>query len=176
MGGALPGSLGEWLRKLSLASAFLVIDPGVQRLASRAIACSRARRSPMECFSGMTDMEAGAENSLHAEGLRRRWRQRHGYRQGDRAAITNGGRVRDYNGTNSMPKDLMPLICIPTTAGTGGEVTANIAVANADTHEKMSVRSPRNYPRLALRSELLRGPSAVAAASGLDALVHAIEM
>lgn len=182
------GSLGEWLRKLGLASAFLVIDPGVQRagVTRKAIASLEGAKVAYQVFSGIkpdpldVDMEAGAENFAASRkdcvvGIGG------GSAMDTAKAIalltTNGGRVRDYNGTDRVPKDLMPLICIPTTAGTGSEVTANIAVANADTHEKMSVRSPRNYPRLALLDpELLADlPAAVAAASGLDALVHAIE-
>jgi alcohol dehydrogenase class IV len=171
-----------------VSSAFLVIDPGALQagVADRALASLEAAKIAYSTFTKVkpdpldVDMEEGA--SEFACEPREAVVGIGGGSAMDTAKTialiaTNGGRIRDYNGTDRVPKDLMPLVCIPTTAGTGSEVTANIAVANADTHEKMSVRSPRNYPRFALLDpELLAGlPQAVAAASGLDALVHAIE-
>jgi alcohol dehydrogenase class IV len=70
-----------------------------------------------------------------------------------------------------------PLIAIPTTAGTGSEVTRNAVLGAPDHGRKVSLRDPRLLPRLALVDpDLLIGlPHAVALASGLDALVQVIE-
>lgn len=90
---------------------------------------------------------------------------------------TNGGRIADYDGTDRVRVNPLPLIAVPTTAGTGSEVTANAAVTHTERHYKMSVRSPRIIPALAiLDPDLLRSlPKFVAATSGIDALVHAVE-
>jgi len=91
--------------------------------------------------------------------------------------MTNEGAVADYDGTNKVKRDLPPVVAIPTTAGTGSEVTANASVTRASDHYKMSLRSPRLLPKLAIVDpSLLRTlPRKAAAASGLDALAHAIE-
>lgn len=91
--------------------------------------------------------------------------------------LTNGGNIQDYDGINKVTKDLPPVIAIPTTAGTGSEVTANSALTRSADHYKMSLRSPRLLPKLAiLDPTLLRTlPRSVASTSGMDALTHAIE-
>jgi alcohol dehydrogenase len=91
--------------------------------------------------------------------------------------MSNGGAIVDYDGMNKVKRDLPPVIAIPTTAGTGSEVTANAAVTRASDHYKMSLRSPRLLPKLAIVDPLLLRtlPRGAAAASGLDALTHAIE-
>ena len=91
--------------------------------------------------------------------------------------LSNGGSIADYDGINKVTRDLPPVIAIPTTAGTGSEVTANAALTRSSDHYKMSLRSPRLLPRLAIVDPLLLRtlPRGVAAASGLDALTHAIE-
>lgn len=90
---------------------------------------------------------------------------------------TNGGAIGDYDGTDKVKKDLPYLIAIPTTAGTGSEVTANAALTNSTTHSKMSVRSPRLMPKMAVVDPLLLAslPKTMASTAGLDALSHAIE-
>jgi alcohol dehydrogenase len=91
--------------------------------------------------------------------------------------MANGGAIADYDGMNKVKRDLPPVIAIPTTAGTGSEVTANAAVTRASDHYKMSLRSPRLLPKLAIIDPILLRtlPRGAAAASGLDALTHAIE-
>jgi alcohol dehydrogenase class IV len=91
--------------------------------------------------------------------------------------VTNGGSIGDYDGTDKVKKDLPYLIAVPTTAGTGSEVTANAALTNSATHSKMSVRSPRLMPKMAVVDPLLLAslPKMMAATAGLDALSHAIE-
>lgn len=90
---------------------------------------------------------------------------------------TNGGKLADYDGIDKIERDTLPLVAIPTTAGTGSEVTANAAITNSTRHYKMSIRSPRLLPSLAIVDpDLLRSlPHMIAATSGVDALVHAIE-
>ena len=91
--------------------------------------------------------------------------------------MSNGGSIADYDGINKIGKDLPPVVAIPTTAGTGSEATANAALTRSSDHYKMSLRSPRLLPKLAILDPLLLRtlPRSVAATSGLDALTHAIE-
>ncbi|WP_077624686.1 iron-containing alcohol dehydrogenase [Sediminibacillus massiliensis] len=90
---------------------------------------------------------------------------------------TNEGNILDYEGVNKIPNQSLPLTVIPTTAGTGSEVTASTIVTNKETHFKAAVISPYLFPRLALLDpELTVGlPQSITAATGMDALTHAIE-
>ncbi len=88
-----------------------------------------------------------------------------------------GGDVRDYIGTDRVPSPGIPVIAIPTTAGTGSEVT-NIAIFSDDEKElKVGMVSDNLLARVALVDPVLTYgcPRGVTAASGIDALVHAIE-
>ena len=91
--------------------------------------------------------------------------------------LAHGGGPRDYVGDDRIPGPIAPLICIPTTAGTGSEVSA--AAVLTDTENKIKVGILSNYlrPRVALVDPLLTVscPAKVTADSGIDALTHAIE-
>jgi alcohol dehydrogenase len=91
--------------------------------------------------------------------------------------LTHGGSPRTYIGDDKIPGPIMPLLCVPTTAGTGSEVSA--ASVLTDTENKMKVGILSNYlrPRVALIDPLLTVscPPKVTADSGIDALTHAIE-
>ena len=91
--------------------------------------------------------------------------------------LTNGGEVRDYWRTHNATKPLLPLIAVPTTAGTGSEVQCHALIADAATHAKMAIGDPKATPVIALLDpELtLSLPLAVTANVGIDALVHALE-
>jgi alcohol dehydrogenase class IV len=90
---------------------------------------------------------------------------------------TNGGTIRDYEGFGKVRKPPLPTICIPTTAGSGTEVSAVTIISDEERQVKMAIGSPLVYPALAiLDPELLISlPFRQAVASGLDALSHAIE-
>ena len=91
--------------------------------------------------------------------------------------MTNPGHVADYDGINKVVHDLPFVVAVPTTAGTGSEVTANAALTNSRTHTKMSLRSPRLLPKLTVVDPALLHslPRVTASTAGLDALTHAIE-
>jgi len=93
--------------------------------------------------------------------------------------VTNGGSIRDYWGLDTVSKPALPIITVPTTAGTGSEVTfwAVIDDTSKDPTVKESVGSRLICPRLALVDPLLTLglPSALTASTGMDALTHAIE-
>lgn len=91
--------------------------------------------------------------------------------------LTHGGTPRDYIGDDQIKGPILPLICVPTTAGTGSEVSG--ASVLTDTEKKMKVGILSNYlrPRVAVVDPLLTVscPPKVTADSGIDALTHAIE-
>lgn len=90
---------------------------------------------------------------------------------------TNGGSVVDYEGIDKFANDILPLIAIPTTAGTASEVTSFSVITDESRQYKLTVGSIKLAPRWALVDpELTRTmPKSITAATGLDALVHAIE-
>jgi len=93
------------------------------------------------------------------------------------ALATNEGKVTDFMGANKIPKPGAPLIAIPTTAGTGSEVTQFTIITDTAKDVKMLIASPNVMPRVALVDPLmtLQMPQGITAATGLDALTHAIE-
>jgi alcohol dehydrogenase class IV len=90
---------------------------------------------------------------------------------------TNKGSIEDYKGLNNIPQKGAPLIAVPTTAGTGSEVTAVTIITDTKTDVKMLLISPFLIPRVAIVDPLLTlsCPRALTAAVGIDALTHAIE-
>ena len=94
------------------------------------------------------------------------------------AAITvNKGSAKDFLGLNNVPGPGLPTIMVPTTAGTGSEVTFTSVFIRKDLSKKEGMNSPYLYPNIALLDpELtLSIPSPVTATTGVDALCHAIE-
>ncbi len=91
---------------------------------------------------------------------------------------TNGGRIHDYEGIEKFSIPPLPLIAIPTTAGTGSEVSGSCVITDTVRGLKMSIRhASLNPARIAILDPLaLRTvPPSVACHSGLDAFVHAFE-
>lgn len=88
-----------------------------------------------------------------------------------------GGSITEYEGGDRVPGDIIPLIAIPTTAGTGSEVTAFSVITDHGRNYKLTVFSYKLIPAYAiLDPELLTtAPVSVAAACGIDAMVHALE-
>ncbi len=91
--------------------------------------------------------------------------------------VTNPGSIEDYNGLGKIPKEGAPLIAIPTTAGTGSEVTQFTIITDTKTDVKMLIGSPFIMPKVAIVDPLLTlsCPRGSTAAVGIDALTHAIE-
>ncbi len=89
----------------------------------------------------------------------------------------NGGNIRDYEGIDRSAKPMMPLIAVNTTAGTASEMTRFCIITNTDTHVKMAIVDWRCTPNVAINDPLLMigMPPALTAATGMDALTHAVE-
>ncbi|MSQ94438.1 MAG: iron-containing alcohol dehydrogenase [Gemmataceae bacterium] len=91
--------------------------------------------------------------------------------------LKHGGSPRDYIGDDKIPGPIFPLICIPTTAGTGSEVSAATVITDTENHIKVGILSNWLRPTVAVVDPLmtLSCPPKVTADSGIDALTHAIE-
>ena len=92
------------------------------------------------------------------------------------AMITNPGAIADYNG-KEIPNKIPPVVAIPTTAGTGSEVTKFTIITDSKKDIKMLLKGDYLIPELAIVDyELgMTAPKSVTAATGLDALTHAVE-
>ncbi|MCJ7751710.1 MAG: iron-containing alcohol dehydrogenase [Armatimonadetes bacterium] len=93
------------------------------------------------------------------------------------AMSTNPGRISDYVVPARLRAGLPPLVCLPTTAGTGSEVTRFCIITDPEANVKMLISDPRLLPAVALADAELTDtcPPNVTAATGVDALTHAIE-
>jgi len=90
---------------------------------------------------------------------------------------TNPGGIEDYEGQAKYKTPPLPLLAVPTTCGTGSEVTWVAVITHTTRKFKMSIKGPAMYPAAALVDpDLLRSlPEPLVAATGMDALTHAVE-
>lgn len=88
-----------------------------------------------------------------------------------------GGSITDYEGGGKVPGKIIPLIAIPTTAGSGSEVTAFSVITDHKRNYKLTVFSYELLPEYAILDPVLitTAPASVAAACGIDAFIHAEE-
>jgi alcohol dehydrogenase len=91
--------------------------------------------------------------------------------------FTNGGRMEDYRGLGRAKLPFLPMIAVPTTAGTGSEAQSFALIADAKTHMKMACGDKKAACRIAVLDPDLTVsmPASVTAATGIDALSHALE-
>jgi alcohol dehydrogenase len=91
--------------------------------------------------------------------------------------LTNGGSMRDYWGYGKASKPMLPMIGIPTTAGTGSEAQCYALISDAKTHVKMACGDPKAAFRVAILDPRLTisQPPSVTATAGYDAISHAVE-
>jgi alcohol dehydrogenase len=91
--------------------------------------------------------------------------------------LTNGGRLTDYREYGNAQKSMLPMIAIPTTAGTGSEAQSYALISDAETHVKMACGDPKAAFRVALLDPALTvsQPRSITATSGFDAIAHAVE-
>ena len=93
------------------------------------------------------------------------------------ALVTNGGRVKDWEDPRQLERAPLPTIAVPTTAGTGSEVTWVAVITDEEHHYKMTLLDQRIAPEVAILDPdlTLTLPPGMTAATGMDALVHAVE-
>lgn len=91
--------------------------------------------------------------------------------------LTNGGEMKDYWGYGKTLRRMLPMIGVPTTAGTGSEAQSYALISDAETRVKMACGDPQAAFRIALLDPLLTvsQPAQVTATAGYDAIAHAVE-
>jgi alcohol dehydrogenase class IV len=179
---------GSEARRLGASRVMLVADPGVERagLVTRVLESLHAADLEVRVFN---DVESNPRDVTVDRLAQRVLTERCealvavgggstiDSAKGAGTVVADGGGIRDYEGGGvTMP--IHPVVAIPTTAGTGAEVTGYISVTHTGKHYKMTAGcSPLCLPRVALLDpEMLAGlPAGMAAASGMDALSHAVE-
>lgn len=97
--------------------------------------------------------------------------------KGASCLLGNGGTLRQYGGVGKVPRKGLPLVAIPTTAGTGSEFTIFAVLSDLKDEIKFTISSPHIAPDVALCDPemTLSLPPRVTAATGMDALTHAVE-
>jgi alcohol dehydrogenase len=179
---------GELARQTGISKALLVTDPGVlaaghaERVRQsllhakvQAVLFASVNENPTTldidaCLNAARD--AGIDGILAVGGG-----SSMDTAKGCNFLLTNGGRMRDYWGVGKAHRPMLPLIAIPTTAGTGSECQSFALIADAVTHQKMACGDPKAAAGIAILDPLLTlsQPPRVAACTGIDALSHALE-
>jgi len=170
------------------ARVLLVTDPGIRRAGH----VERAERSLLEAGLTVTIFDGVAENptTQHVDaGVEVARRQAVNFliglgggsamdcAKGINFLLTNGGRMQDYWGVGKASRPMLPVIAVPTTAGTGSEAQSFALITDPATHQKMACGDVKASCRAAiLDPDLTRTcPAKVAAAAGIDAVAHAVE-
>jgi alcohol dehydrogenase len=101
----------------------------------------------------------------------------HDCAKGIGVVVTSGGNIRDYAGLDKLKARIPPLVAINTTAGTGSEASRTAVITNTERNMKTGIVDSRCVPAIAINDpRLMVGmPPALTAATGMDALTHAVE-
>lgn len=91
--------------------------------------------------------------------------------------FSNGGRMQDYWGVGKATQPMLPMIAVPTTSGTGSEAQSFALISDAETHVKMACGDKKAACKAALLDPdlTISMPAGVTAATGIDAISHAVE-
>lgn len=186
-----PGTLarlGELARELGFRRTLLVSDPGLAPTghpdrARRLLAADGIDVVPFTEFDHDPDgaMVARGAEAARAAGVDSIVALGGGSSldcaKGLNLVLTNGGAIADYRGHGKAAQPLLPMIGVPTTAGTGSEAQSYALISDTETHDKMACGDPKAAFRVAvLDPELtVSQPRSVTATAGYDALSHAVE-
>lgn len=187
-GFGLVGTVAERVEDLEARRVFIVTDPGVKAagLLDRLLGGLQPMAADIAVFDAVTP-DSGSALIEQAVSLGREHRADVVVGLGGGSAldtakavaalITNGGDLLDYVGLHKLKHRPLPTIAVPTTAGTGSEVSLWSVFTNDATRDKVAIGSLLLYPTVAVCDpELtLDLPPGLTAATGMDALAHAIE-
>ncbi|MCG9576224.1 L-threonine dehydrogenase [Vibrio tubiashii] len=101
----------------------------------------------------------------------------HDCAKGIALVASNGGKIGDYEGVDQSAKPMLPLIAINTTAGTASEMTRFCIITDEERHIKMAIVDKHTTPLISVNDPelMLAKPASLTAATGMDALTHAVE-
>src|SRR5271170_6781355 len=187
-GSGTADNAGELARQTGISKALLVTDPGVlaaghaERVRQsllhakvQAVLFASVNENPTTldidaCLNAARD--AGIDGILAVGGG-----SSMDTAKGCNFLLTSGGRMRDYWGVGKALRPMLPLIAIPTTAGTGSECQSFALIVDEVTHQKMACGDPKAAARVAILDPrlTLSQPARVTACTGVDAIAHAVE-
>lgn len=181
-------NLGELASELGARRALVVSDPGVVAAGHSAKGIAALERAGIETylFDGVHENPTTADVAAGVK-LSRRYDPEVLIGLGGGSSmdcckginfiITNGGEVKDYWGVGKALHAMLPMIAVPTTAGTGSETQSFALISDSQTHVKMACGDKKAACRVALLDPELTvsQPSRVTALTGIDALSHALE-
>jgi len=179
---------GEHLAALGLNKVLLVTDPGVKSAGLLKPVYASLQKSQI-AFTEIADVKANpCAEHINQAAARFRGQGFNGLLAvGGGSAmdaakalavlLTHEGKIEDYEGALTLKRPALPVVAMPTTAGTGSEVTFFSVITDTKRQSKITLWDERIGPVLALLdSEITASlPPSVAAATGVDALTHAIE-
>ena len=181
-------SLGQLVQELGASRVLLVTDPGIRRAGHADKGADLIRAAGLNCIvfdnvqpnpstddialglevarAGQIDLLVGLGGGSSMDCAK-----------GINFLFTNGGRMEDYWGVGKATKPMLPMIAVPTTAGTGSEAQSFALISQVGSHRKMACGDPKAACRIAvLDPELtISQPAFVTAVTGIDAISHAIE-
>jgi alcohol dehydrogenase len=181
-------ALGELASELGARRALVVSDPGVIAAGHTAKGIAALERAGIEThlFDGVhenpttDDVAAGVKLAKRYDpeiliGLG--GGSSMDCAKGINFLFTNGGEVKDYWGVGKALRPMLPMIAVPTTAGTGSETQSFALISDARTHVKMACGDKKASCRIALLDPELTvtQPPRITALTGIDALSHALE-
>lgn len=180
--------LAAQVRSLGGSRVFMVVDPGVVAagLLPRITVSLEADSLPFTIYDQI-DPEPGLKLADHGAKLAKKAKCDCVIGVGGGSAmdvakavsilLTNGGKAADYIGLGKIAKPGVPKIMVPTTAGTGAEVTFTAVFINEKSSSKAGMNGDPLYPDAAILDPTLTTsiPPHVTAATGIDALTHALE-
>ncbi len=180
--------LGEQAKELEAKKALLVTDKGVMEsgIGDKVQAALKKEGIEVDIFDKViSDPDIGCAEGCIQMAKRESYDLIIGVGGGspmDIASVTsvmctNPGRIHDYLGVNLVKNPGIATILVPTTAGTGAEVTPNAILTDVDAKLKKAIVSHHILPKVAIVDPLLSVsmPPTVTSSSGIDALTHAIE-
>jgi alcohol dehydrogenase len=180
--------LGDLAKELAATRALLCTDPGIVAAghAQRAVKSLAQAGIAVEVFDGVRENPdtSDVERALVAAGafapdllVGLGGGSSMDCAKGVNFLFSGGGRMQDYWGVGKATRPMLPMIAIPTTAGTGSEAQSFALISDADTHVKMACGDKKAACKIAILDPTLTvsQPKRVTALTGIDAIAHALE-
>lgn len=181
-------SLGELAGELGARRALVVSDPGIVSAGHSASGIAALQRAGIETHLFTDVAENPTTDNVEAGcAIARRYDPEiliglgggssMDCAKGINFLFTNGGRMQDYWGVGKATRPMLPMIAVPTTAGTGSESQSFALISDAKSHIKMACGDKKASFRVAVLDPLLTvtQPPRVTALTGIDAISHAVE-